>query len=145
DRPQGWGAYRLDEAPGLGLATAQAEPARRINDLLPFDDEPIRPMRPFVLKAGREDRAEALKCLTQAIYYEAAREPIDGQRAVAQTVLNRLRHPAYPKSVCGVVFQGAARATGCQFSFTCDGSMLWAPEPALWRRAQGVARDALAG
>jgi hypothetical protein len=60
-------------------------------------------------------------------------------------VLNRLRHPEYPKSVCGVVFQGAARATGCQFSFTCDGAMRWAPEPALWARAQGVAKAALAG
>ena len=60
-------------------------------------------------------------------------------------VLNRVRHPAYPKSVCGVVYQGSARATGCQFTFTCDGSLRWAPEPALWRQAQRVAERALNG
>jgi hypothetical protein len=60
-------------------------------------------------------------------------------------VLNRVRHPAYPKSVCGVVFQGSARPTGCQFTFTCDGALRWSPQPALWRQAQDVARRALAG
>src|SRR5690606_34324250 len=68
----------------------------------------------------------ALKCLTQAVYYEAANEPTLGKRAVAQVVLNRLRHPAYPNSVCGVVYEGAS-APVCQFSFTCDGSLLRAP------------------
>jgi hypothetical protein len=102
-------------------------------------------MRPFVLTADGEDRERALTCLTQAIYYEAAREPEVGQAAVAQVVLNRLRHPAYPKSICGVVYQGAARATGCQFTFTCDGALRWAPEPTLWRRARQVAERALAG
>jgi hypothetical protein len=60
-------------------------------------------------------------------------------------VLNRVRHPAYPKSICGVVYQGSARATGCQFTFTCDGSLRWAPEPDLWRQARKVAERALAG
>jgi len=64
---------------------------------------------------------------------------------VAQVVLNRMRHPAYPKSVCGVVYQGSARTTGCQFTFTCDGSLRWAPEPTLWRKARGVAERALGG
>ena len=64
---------------------------------------------------------------------------------MAQVVLNRVRHPAYPKSVCAVVYQGSARPTGCQFSFTCDGSLRYAPEPGLWRRAQDVARRALDG
>jgi len=77
--------------------------AEQVNALRPFDEAPIRPMRPFLLKAGREDRGRALHCLTQAIYYEAAREPAEGQAAVAQVVLNRLRHPAFPKSICAVV------------------------------------------
>jgi hypothetical protein len=64
---------------------------------------------------------------------------------VAQVVLNRMRHPAYPKSVCGVVYQGSARTTGCQFTFTCDGSLRWKPEPALWRQARAVAERALDG
>jgi hypothetical protein len=98
-----------------------------------------------VLRADVDDSARALHCMTQAIYYEAAREPVRGQEAIAQVVLNRVRHPAYPKSICGVVYQGSARPTGCQFTFTCDGALRWTPQPALWREAQNVAKRALAG
>lgn len=69
------------------------------------------------------NRARALTCMAQAISYEAGNESVAGQEAVAQVILNRLRHPAYPKSICGVVYQGAERKTGCQFTFTCDGSL----------------------
>lgn len=88
--------------------------------------------------------ATAEKCLAQAIYYEAALEPEDGQRAVAQVVLNRVRHPAYPNSVCGVVYEGADQPV-CQFSFTCDGSLLRAPSASHWGQAKRIAREALAG
>lgn len=91
------------------------------------------------------DRSRAEHCLTQAIYYEAASEPDAGQRAVAQVVLNRVAHPAYPDTVCGVVFQGSERSTGCQFSFTCDGSLARKPAKMWWDRAAKVARAALAG
>lgn len=92
------------------------------------------------------DRERALTCMTQAIYYEAGTESEAGQRAVAQVILNRVRHPDYPDSVCGVVYQGAMRAGGgCQFTFTCDGAMARRPVPAIWARAQGYARQALAG
>ena len=91
------------------------------------------------------DRMRALTCLTQAIYYEAASEPDAGQRAVAQVVLNRVAHPAYPKTVCGVVYQGSEKATGCQFTFTCDGALARAPNRLFWLRAESVARGALAG
>jgi hypothetical protein len=64
---------------------------------------------------------------------------------VAQVVLNRVRHPAFPNSVCGVVYEGSTRVTGCQFTFTCDGSMAHAPLPSLWNRARKVAEAALAG
>ena len=102
--------------------------------------------RPFLLDAASEaDHLRSLECLTAAIYYEAAREPVDGQRAVAQVVLNRVRHPAWPSTVCGVVFEGALRYTGCQFSFTCDGSLRRAPMASLWTQARGVAEAALAG
>jgi hypothetical protein len=60
-------------------------------------------------------------------------------------VLNRVRHPAFPSSVCGVVYQGSTRATGCQFTFTCDGSLARAPERSSWNRAREVAKAALAG
>ncbi|MDE8651398.1 cell wall hydrolase [Novosphingobium album (ex Liu et al. 2023)] len=91
------------------------------------------------------DRTRAEQCLTAAIYYEAASEPDAGQRAVAQVVLNRVAHPAYPNTVCGVVYQGSERSTGCQFSFTCDGSLARRPSRLFWLRAEAVARDALAG
>ena len=91
------------------------------------------------------DRERALTCLTQAIYYEAASEPDGGQRAVAQVVLNRLAHPAFPKTVCGVVYQGSDRVTGCQFTFTCDGALARLPNRLFWARAQAVARAALTG
>ncbi len=91
------------------------------------------------------DAARAAECLTAAIYYEARSEPVDGQRAVAQVVLNRVRDRAFPKSICGVVYQGSGRQTGCQFSFTCDGSMLRPRDPAAWGRAAAVAQAALAG
>ena len=91
------------------------------------------------------DSARDLECLTQAVYYEARGESGEGQRAVAQVVLNRVRHPAFPKTVCAVVFQGAAVGHGCQFSFACDGSMHDRREPAAWRRAETVAARALGG
>ncbi len=91
------------------------------------------------------DRSRALECLTAAIYYEAASEPDAGQRAVAQVVLNRVAHPAYPNTVCGVVYQGSERSTGCQFSFTCDGSLARKPARLFWDRARSVAQTALSG
>ena len=100
--------------------------------------------RPFVLAGTALDRSRALQCLADAVYYEAASEPDAGQRAVAQVVLNRVRHPAFPATVCGVVYQGSERG-GCQFSFACDGSMARGRARAAWTRAAGVAAAALAG
>ena len=100
---------------------------------------------PFAMRAVSSlDRARALECLTAAIYYEAASEPDAGQLAVAQVVLNRVRHPAFPGTVCGVVYQGSERS-GCQFSFACDGAMARTPAHATWRRAARNAGMALAG
>ena len=93
-----------------------------------------------VLESSRE-----LECLAEAVYYEARGETPSGQAAVAQVVLNRVRHPAFPKSVCGVVFQGAHRKIGCQFSFACDGSMSRGRERGAWNRAQKIASRALTG
>lgn len=85
-----------------------------------------------------------LECLTDAVYYEARGESLEGQAAVAQVVLNRARAPRFPKSVCGVVFQGVG-AGGCQFSFACNGAMAHTVEWAAWGRAQAVAARALNG
>lgn len=101
--------------------------------------------RAFLASGTGIDKARALQCMTLALYYEAANEPTEGQRAVAQVILNRVAHPSYPNSVCGVVFQGSERRTGCQFSFTCDGSLARKPARATWDRARGIAAAALAG
>jgi hypothetical protein len=101
--------------------------------------------RPLIARGSSLDQGRALQCLTQAIYYEAASEPDAGQRAVAQVVLNRVAHPAYPDTVCGVVYQGSERRTGCQFTFTCDGSLARKPSRVFWDRAQRVALAALSG
>lgn len=117
-----------------------------INAAVPVSDAPNPAAVPFrFTPSSAESSTRALECLTAAIYYEAATEPADGQRAVAQVVLNRVRHPAYPDTVCGVVFQGAERSTGCQFTFTCDGSLARAPAASYWRRAGDIAKAALAG
>jgi spore germination cell wall hydrolase CwlJ-like protein len=135
----------LNALPPAQAMQATGADAEALNAARPFDHVDIEPMRPFVLKTDAADQARAVHCLAQAVYYEAAREPLKGQQAVAQVVLNRVRHPAYPKSVCGVVYQGAQLPTGCQFSFTCDGSLRRTPEALYWDRAVTVAKQALSG
>jgi spore germination cell wall hydrolase CwlJ-like protein len=122
-----------------------AEQAIALNAARPIAAAPDRSAAPFVIAGTPASRASAVRCLAQAIYYEAASEDEAGQRAVAQVVLNRVRHPAFPASVCGVVFQGWERPTGCQFSFTCDGSLVRAPSNVLWARAIRLAKAALTG
>ena len=106
--------------------------------------DPGAPAGPFFSKGGL-GHERALECLAQAVWYEAASESESGQRAVAQVVLNRVAHPSWPGSVCGVVFQGSHRTTGCQFTFTCDGSLARRPSGASWSRARRIASDALSG
>jgi hypothetical protein len=101
--------------------------------------------RPFYSPGTGITHARAAECLAQAIWYEAASESEAGQRAVAQVVLNRVAHPAWPSSVCGVVYQGSERSTGCQFTFTCDGSLARRPSGVSWARAQRIASEALGG
>jgi len=94
--------------------------------------------------AAKAKKRADLECLTEAVYFEARGESARGQAAVAQVVMNRVKHPAFPKSVCAVVFQGAGRS-GCQFSFACDGSMKKRREALAWDRARAVATRALSG
>jgi spore germination cell wall hydrolase CwlJ-like protein len=121
------------------------EDAVKINAAVPFSTDPNPAARPFKLAVGADDQARSVDCLAAAAYYEAATEGDDGMRAVAQVVINRLRHPAFPKTICGVVFQGSERATGCQFTFTCDGSLARTPSIAGWKRAREIASAALKG
>jgi spore germination cell wall hydrolase CwlJ-like protein len=118
-----------------------------MNAAIPLSDAPNPRAASIVFRAnGAADQERSLQCLAEAIYYEARSESEDGQRAVAQVVLNRVRHPSYPASVCGVVYQGPMRAGGgCQFTFTCDGSLATPPSGFGWLRARRLAAEALAG
>ena len=121
-----------------------ADEARTFNATVPFFDGPNPAARPFRFAGDADNRTRATDCLAAAVLYEAG-DDTKGQRAVAQVVLNRVRHPAFPASVCGVVFQGSERRTGCQFTFTCDGALVRAYPAAFWERARQVAAAALAG
>jgi hypothetical protein len=118
--------------------------ARASNAAVPLAPGVPPPAQPFHYIGTTADRAAAEACLTAAVLYEAGDDP-PGERAVAQVVLNRLRHPAFPKTVCGVVFQGSERKTGCQFTFTCDGALTRIQPPAALERARIIASAALSG
>lgn len=126
-------------------APVSPQDAMTINASVPFSTTPNPAARKFVISGSTDDRARSTDCLAAAAYYEAAGEGDDGMRAVAQVVLNRLRHPAFPKTICGVVFEGSERTSGCQFTFTCDGSMARVPSVSGWKRAEKIAAEALAG
>ena len=134
-------------APGVTGTTALPDlpvPAALASAALRADNG-IVAAAPFSTRAASaQDRARALECLTAAIYYESASEADAGQSAVAQVILNRARHPAFPATVCGVVYQGSERS-GCQFSFACDGAMARVPSRTAWARAARHAAMALAG
>lgn len=92
-----------------------------------------------------EHREAEKKCLAEAIYFEARSEPVEGQAAVAQVVLNRVKSGLYPQSVCGVVYQNRHRFKACQFTFTCEGKSLTINQPAAWLLAQRIAREVVEG
>ncbi|HEX3407849.1 MAG TPA: cell wall hydrolase, partial [Caulobacteraceae bacterium] len=133
-----WKSLGLDPA-GASTAASAAGPAGA--------DTNLTAAPPFYLHAATAAEGQrAVRCLTDAIYYEAANQPEEGQRAIAQVVLNRVRDPHFPKSVCGVVYEGWARRTGCQFSFVCDGSIRRRhADPAGWNRLKPLAEQALSG
>jgi spore germination cell wall hydrolase CwlJ-like protein len=92
-----------------------------------------------------KSRAKSEKCLANAVYFESRGEPVRGQIAVAQVVMNRVFSPFYPKTVCDVVYQNANRHNACQFTFACDGIPDIVTEPEAWERAKRIARDMLDG
>jgi spore germination cell wall hydrolase CwlJ-like protein len=145
DRSMAWTSLDLTHPPTLSMGALSFADAAAINAVLPADDADLAPAKPFFLQATGPERDRAVLCMTQAIYYEAALEPLQGQQAVAQTVINRMRHPDFPKSVCGVVYEGSQLPIGCQFSFTCDGSLARQPIEPFWSRAKQVAEAALDG
>ncbi|MBV9956344.1 MAG: cell wall hydrolase [Pseudolabrys sp.] len=105
-----------------------------------------RPMSPAErLKLTGVGRAKAEKCLANAVYFESRGEPVRGQIAVAQVVMNRVFSGYYPNDVCGVVYQNAHRHLSCQFTFACDGIPDVVTEQDAWIRAKRIAADTLDG
>ena len=89
--------------------------------------------------AGAATRsAQEAHCLALAIYWEAKNEDEEGMLAVASVVLNRVAHPQFPETVCGVVKQGG-EAPPCQFSWWCDGKSDRPQEPQAWATASRIA------
>jgi hypothetical protein len=132
------------DPPPLLLRPLPRSAAIALNESIGFSQDQF-PATPFEFTGDLPTRERALECLTTAIYYESASEGPQGEEAVAQVILNRVRSPSFPSSICSVVYQGSLLKTGCQFSFTCDGSLqraVWKPE---WLRARQIAEKALAG
>lgn len=135
---------QLPEVEPVELQDLTPEEARLFNAGVPFVRGPRPAARAFRFVGDETQRARATDCLAAAAWYEAGDDPV-GERAVVQVVLNRLRHPAFPKTICAVVFQGQERATGCQFTFTCDGALARHPSEPAWERARRIAAAALDG
>ena len=128
----------------VDYAPVAPQTAAELNDAVPIESAGSAAL-PFHIAKGTPTWVRATQCLAETVYYEARAEPLEGQRAVAQIVLNRVRSPAFPASICGVVYQGSDRSTGCQFTFTCDGSLKRAPVDPGWQRALAVAASAVSG
>ena len=140
-------AEGVEETPNLILDMAEVSTAsstmtahQRDKDLI----EPFMPLDPTLRLKAKAEMAEHL-CLSEAVYYEARSETRSGQIGVAEVIKNRVKSKHYPNTICGVVYQGSERRTGCQFSFTCDGSMEKAPKGKAWERSKEIAALSLTG
>ena len=154
-------AYDNDDAPPVRLASlnAGAMPMPSVSQdsmpisLPPLNMVPLPTPAPGVpppspaqrLKLDDKEYAKAQRCLANAIYWEARSEPVRGQMAVAQVVMNRVFSPFYPNDVCSVVYQNAHRHLSCQFTFACDGKRKTITERGHWARANRIAKQTLDG
>lgn len=141
-RANGWRAQAvgLMAEDGFQRVSFSASPDLRDTSALAA----MKTVQPEGLRAAARNAREQ-RCLAEAIYYEARGESRTGQMAVAEVVMNRVRSSVYPDTICGVVYQGSQRDTGCQFSFTCDGSMRTKPYGRPWREANAISTQMIAG
>ncbi len=137
-----------------GLVTSSfktAKPAAPVKSAA--EQQAARALTPRILPSGRafggfterEFQKRELRCMATALYFEARSEPIRGQLAVGQVIMNRVRSPEYPDTICGVIFQGDHRRTGCQFSFACDGKADRPTNARLWNQSKRLARNLTQG
>jgi hypothetical protein len=129
-----------------GAAPVMATPSFGSRDLVTEKDESRVESPAQRLGLNGKARAKAEKCLADAVYFEARGEPLRGQEAVAQVVMNRVFSGYYPNNVCGVVYQNANHYLACQFTFACEHRDLnRIDEPDMWAQAQSIAKDELDG
>ncbi len=144
------------EAPPVDIAETPAveDPARpQLASLAPQPEPntsvlhktPAAPRSHYAALISETNQFREMRCLAEAIYFEARSEPEEGQAAVAQVVLNRVKHENYPDSVCGVVYQNRHRFLACQFTFACEGRSLRITEADAWRVAVQIATDVVSG
>lgn len=113
--------------------------------------QPSAPTTSYAIRLPQLDLSDPqtakreMKCLAEAVYFEARSEPEAGQAAVAQVVINRAKSGLYPTSICGVVYQNRHRYKACQFTFACEGKALTIREPEAWERASRIAQEVLEG
>jgi spore germination cell wall hydrolase CwlJ-like protein len=130
-----------ENLPPVGLPSPSSLP-KPAQTPAPSVARPVPPKSPLV---GVVTSEKELRCLSEAVYFEARSEPERGQAAVAQVVLNRVQSGAYPNTVCGVVYQNRHRHLACQFTFACEGKALRTDEAGAWATAQRIARDVAEG
>jgi spore germination cell wall hydrolase CwlJ-like protein len=137
-------ASNTELVPATSLPTSAAIPLKMVP--LPMPAPGVPPPSPAQrLKLEGKDYAKAERCLANAIYFEARSEPVRGQQAVAQVIVNRAFSGFYPNDICGVVYQNAHRHLSCQFTFACDGKSKAITERGHWARANRIAKQTLDG
>jgi spore germination cell wall hydrolase CwlJ-like protein len=107
------------------------------------DGTPRTVVRNLVNRSSYQTYLRERNCLATAVYFEARGESVVGQKAVAEVVVARTRVPGRPRTICGVVYEGSHRKTGCQFSFTCDGVADKVRDRHAWRQAMLVAANVM--
>ncbi len=125
--------------------TLSAVPLPRPSPHREEDSHDPTPAELLGLDINPKERAKAERCLANAVYFESRSEPVRGQVAVAQVVMNRVFSPFYPKDVCSVVYQNAGRHLSCQFTFACDGKSKAIHDRGSWARASRIAKQTLDG
>jgi spore germination cell wall hydrolase CwlJ-like protein len=145
--PQSAPSGSASPAPAIAVPLPPAPPAIQLASapVVRIAIPPVRPAAPRSPLVGTVTSPKEMKCLAEAVYFEARSEPERGQAAVAQVVLNRARSGVYPSSVCGVVYQNRHKYLACQFTFACEGKALRTDEAGPWSTAQRIARDVAEG
>lgn len=148
--PGGGISTRLGGLMGIEMASLSTLSETRLRRLAtPY--EGVDAADPRILSNAELDRLRTprgdaeWRCLTEALYFEARGEPIEGQYAVAEVILNRVDSPNYPGTVCEVVSEGTGRPFACQFTYTCDGRPEEVTDAQAWHRLGHIARIMLEG